>query len=81
MEEEQRGLAVLWEACSGAGFVLGPALAADGHQQHHAGKLPSVDPDGNIDFPTLFLYPQYQQSDFIEAFRSAAALGPKTHRL
>ena len=68
VEREEQALAMLWDRCSSNGAALGPAVASDGYQQEHKDKLPKwSETENTMDWPMLFLYPQYQQSDFIEA--------------
>jgi hypothetical protein len=70
-EKEMDASRALFDMCISRGALLGPGIAADGYQQQASDKLPTVDESdatGAMTWPTYFLYPQYRQSDFIEAF-------------
>lgn len=81
--KEMEASRLIFDQCISRGALLGPGIAADGYQQQASDKLPTVqeeserllndDSNGSqgsisLNWPTYFLYPQYRQSDFIEAF-------------
>uniref|UniRef100_A0A493T1Z0 Tetratricopeptide repeat domain 4 n=1 Tax=Anas platyrhynchos platyrhynchos TaxID=8840 RepID=A0A493T1Z0_ANAPP len=44
-------------------------ISLDGFHSHNAtGAKVHLDADGNLNWPVLFLYPEHEQTDFIEAF-------------
>mmetsp|Transcript_53784 Transcript_53784/g.148594 ORF Transcript_53784/g.148594 Transcript_53784/m.148594 type:complete len:481 (-) Transcript_53784:236-1678(-) len=68
IQREEEALLLLYERCAASGATLGPAVAADGYSMQHGDKLPLInEADGSVSWPMLFLYPQYFQSDFVEA--------------
>lgn len=77
-EVEMQALRALFGVCAAKGAKLGPSSgAADGYTMQVSDKLPALQPDevssdgtvvGGLAWPCALLYPQYLQSDFVEAW-------------
>jgi len=80
-EKEIQASRELFVTCTGRGASLGPSSgAAEGYTMQVSDKLPTLQPDevssdgvvaGGLAWPCALLYPQYMQSDFVEAWNES----------
>jgi tetratricopeptide (TPR) repeat protein len=54
------------KACKERGITVGPAQFIERYMDYEA--MPEILPDGSMSWPVVFLYDEYQQSDFMQAF-------------
>lgn len=54
------------KACKERNIIVGPAVFIERYQDYDS--MPEVLPDGSLSWPAVFLYDEYQQSDFVQAF-------------
>eukprot|EP00903_Cladosiphon_okamuranus_P011993 g11262.t1 len=73
-EERLERLAAVWDECESAGVKLGPSGFDESNHEQRNAFLPLADDEGGVIWPVLLLYPQYGQSDLIQAFRDADML-------
>ncbi|CAM9487541.1 unnamed protein product [Ectocarpus fasciculatus] len=73
-EERLERLAAVWDECESAGVKLGPSGFDESNHEQRNAFLPMADDEGGVIWPVLLLYPQYGQSDLIQAFRDADML-------
>ncbi|CAM9473417.1 unnamed protein product [Ectocarpus sp. 8 AP-2014] len=73
-EERLERLAAVWDECEAAGVKLGPSGFDESNHEQRNAFLPMADDEGGVIWPVLLLYPQYGQSDLIQAFRDADML-------
>lgn len=66
-EDRLERLAAVWDACEASGVKLGPSGFEESNHEQRNAFLPLAD-DDQVVWPVLLLYPQYGQSDLIQAF-------------
>jgi hypothetical protein len=54
------------KACQERNITVGPAQFIERYMDYEA--IPEILPDGTMSWPVVFLYDEYQQSDFMQAF-------------
>lgn len=64
-------LITLREACKERKILIGPPLYSSMRRTH---ANPYVDEEGSIHWPVLLLYPQYNQSDYLEDVQEGATI-------